>query len=123
MTLCRQYYENRRAPHAPGRPRRTETEKALCEDKDLDRMDEAALAMEWNALCQAARIHRDLGDGTRTAADDRRLYRALPERIPADQTLPPELLINCSRFISLKIEEREHNPSASLHIWPANTTP
>jgi hypothetical protein len=81
-------------------------------DSDLDKMDSTAMIRELMVLRVAVRKHRDLGP-KKTLEDDAELYALLPEKIPADFWLPPELLINCHRFWDIK---QTHNPE-KIHEW------
>lgn len=69
-------------------------------DRDIDAMDAAALRQEVERLREGIRLHRDEKGHDRCWVDDLRLYELLPEKLPADTTLPPreEFLKNCARF-------------------------
>lgn len=91
MDRCRSFYAHRRSktadPFPPGVPIDPANEGF---DDDLDILDGAALEAELARLLEAVRVHRDVTGRERTLDDDRALYAALPEKIPADFRLPPE---------------------------------
>jgi hypothetical protein len=89
MKLCRNYYELRRADTLDEVPADAIVDAARW-DNDLEAMGEVDLKVEIERLESAIRTHRNIGDRLRTIADDRALYAALPEKLPADFRLPPE---------------------------------
>lgn len=89
MDSCRAFHQFRNAPHADPVPPEAVTDPAKWDD-DARRMTEAQRADEYARLGDAIRAHRDIRGRARTASDDRALYAALPEKIPADFRLPPE---------------------------------
>ncbi len=113
MELCKQY-KNFRTETKPPVPYESVTKNQL--DIDLLYLSPSGLKYELEQICQAVRHHLNIGDGNRTASDDRLLYNILPDKIPANQSVPD--LENCKKFIKLKIQELEQNPKASLHFWP-----
>lgn len=89
MDMCRAFYKLRRAENADAAPPEAVADPALW-DRDLESMDEEMLADALQKLHVAIRGHRDAAGAPLTLADDRKLYAALPENLPADFRLPPE---------------------------------
>lgn len=89
MDMCRAYYKLRRASSAD-----VPAADAVLDPKDWDRdievMNDDALAEELVRIRTAVRRHRDAACNPITIDDDRDLYSILPERVPADFRLPPE---------------------------------
>lgn len=110
LSLCRQYHRDRSSPELPcPSPRR----KNCPRDYELRHCTAARLAEELEIIRAQVQAHHDLGDGQRTAADDRALYAILPDGIAADQRLPAEaeFLPSCEKFF----DSRTTPPK--LHEW------
>ena len=69
-------------------------------DQDLEQLTEQELRVEILNLRNGIRLHRDEKGHDRCWVDDLRLYELLPEKLPANTTLPEreEFLANCQRF-------------------------
>ncbi|MBI4151515.1 VOC family protein [Candidatus Woesearchaeota archaeon] len=78
-------------------------------DNDLLTLDPVKLKAELLRLRQGIREHRDEKGHGRCWLDDLRLYDLLPEKLPADTTLPPreEFLENCARFHETRQGKKE----------------
>ncbi len=87
VDMCRGFYKFRRADSADTAPPDAITDPALW-DADLNDMDDAQVAAVLETLQIAVRAHRDAACTNLTIDDDRRLYAALPEKMPADFRLP-----------------------------------
>lgn len=61
-------------------------------DADLARLDESALKLELQKIIDAVTAHYEIGDGHRTAEDDRCLVAVLPENPVMDQRVPDDLI-------------------------------
>lgn len=77
-------------------------------DQDLEQLTEQELRTEILNLRNGIRLHRDEKGHDRCWVDDLRLYELLPEKLPANTTLPEreEFLDNCQRFY----ESRRNSP-------------
>ena len=69
-------------------------------DQDLEQLTEQELRVEILNLRNGIRLHRNEKGHDRCWVDDLRLYELLPEKLPANTTLPEreEFLANCHRF-------------------------
>ncbi len=92
MVKCREFYLYRRAELADPIPVDAITNPSLW-DADIETMNynEAFQELEWIMLMIGQHyINPLIPKRVRTLEDDRKLYAALPEKMPADFRLPPE---------------------------------
>ncbi len=87
MKQCRDFYENRNAPKADLISLDAIIDRAHWDD-DLKRMYRIHLIDELVRIQEAIHRHIEIGDRSRTANDDRKLYAVLPEKVQADFRLP-----------------------------------
>ena len=89
MKQCQDFYDNRNASKPD-----TISLDAIIErghwDDDLKKMYRIELIDELIRIQDAIHTHIEIGDRSRTANDDRKLYTVLPEKISADFRLPPK---------------------------------
>lgn len=125
MDRCRAFYAHRRSDTADPFPTGVPIDPANEGfDDGLDVMDGAGLEAELARLLEAVRVHRDVTGRECTLDDDRELYAALPEKVPADFRLPPKdafLGEACAPHAGCPAFWRSHAncPAAShnLHQW------
>ncbi len=89
MRRCSAFYHFRRADVPDPLPELANTNQDTWDD-DLAQMDDEQLRQTLTHLQNAIRTHRDIAGRERTLDDDRTLYHILPEKLPADFTLPSE---------------------------------
>lgn len=87
MRSCVAFYEYRRATRTDPTPADALQNPAVW-DQDLDSFSMIELRFCLTDLELKIRSHRDIRGRPRTLEDDRALYAALPEKIPADFRLP-----------------------------------
>jgi hypothetical protein len=123
MQRCLEFYRHRRAEEPDPLPPEDALDPSLW-DADLEQPG-VDLARIWCELVKAIRAHRVLPpDTVRTLEHDRRLYRVLPEKLPADFRLPPK-----EEFLGVSANPRASCPNfwashsaceaaeCNLHAW------
>jgi len=88
MQRCREFHAFRNADGVDTLPAEAILDPDRWDD-DLWHRSRRSLDDELGKLQEAIRTHRDIAGRPRTADDDRALYLALPEKLPADFRLPP----------------------------------
>ncbi len=73
-------------------------------DRDLIGLPESDLIVILLNIIEAVTIHYSIGDGKRTAKDDRELMRVLPESPTMDQRVPDDLYENCVVHIDTHLD-------------------
>ncbi len=87
MDRCREFYKLRNASRQDPTPREAIRDRKHWDD-DLVSMSQEKLIRERWRIEQAIRVHRSVFQKTKKS--DRALYAMLPEKLPADFSLPPE---------------------------------
>ena len=88
MDECLLFYEHRRSDTPDPVPEGALRGRRFW-DKDIEMMSQSELLDQLLRIQESIREHRDVTGRPRTIDDDRRLYRVLPENLPADFRLPP----------------------------------
>ncbi len=88
MRLCEQYWDKRGQQGDQPPTVLSRINKVGNVDLDLVGMSELQLTRTSEIISTAVEKHRKIGDGERTALDDRELYAVLPEKFIPNQTLP-----------------------------------
>ncbi len=89
MAECKKFFLYRRADETDEMPNDAIQDPQLW-DADLKGMNGEQLQKTLETLQVAIKTHRDIHDRERSIHDDRALYSALPEKVPADFRLPSE---------------------------------
>ena len=89
MKQCQDFYENRNASKPDSISLDAIIERGYWDD-DLVKMNRIQMLNELVRIQEAIYEHITIGDRSRKADDDRKLYAVLPEKLPADFRLPPK---------------------------------